>query len=32
MSFWETVLAVWIVVAVVGAAVMLYRTRADLYD
>ena len=32
MSYWETILAVWVGVAVVGGAVMLYRTRMDLYD
>ena len=32
MSFWESVLAVWIVVALVGGAVAFYQTRMDLYD
>ena len=32
MTYWETILAVWVVVAVVGGVVMLYRTRTDLYD
>ena len=32
MSFWESVLAGWIVVALVGGAVAFYRTRMDLYD
>jgi hypothetical protein len=32
MSFWETVLAVWIVIAVIGGVVMLVSVRTDLYD
>ena len=32
MSFWETVLAVWVVIAVMGGVVMLVSTRTDLTD
>jgi hypothetical protein len=32
MTFWELILAIWVVVAIVGGAVALYRTRTDLYD
>ena len=32
MTFWETILAVWVFVVIVGGAVMFYRTRTDLYD
>jgi hypothetical protein len=32
MSFWETVLAVWVVIAVVGGVVMLVSMRTDLTD
>jgi hypothetical protein len=32
MSFWETVLAVWVVIAAVGGVVMLLSIRTDLTD
>ena len=32
MSFWETVLAVWVVIAVAGGVVMLVSMRTDLTD
>ena len=32
MSFWETVLAVWVVIAVTGVAVMLVSMGTDLTD
>ena len=32
MTFWETVLAVWVVIALMGGLVMLVSTRADLTD
>ena len=32
MSFWESVLAVWVVVAILGGAVMLIGIRMDLTD
>ena len=32
MTFWETVLAVWVVIALIGGMVMLVSTRTDLTD
>ena len=32
MSFWESVLAVWLAVAIMGVAVMFISTRTDLTD
>ena len=32
MTFWETVLAVWVVIALMGGMVMLVSTRTDLTD
>ncbi len=32
MSFWETVLAVWVVIALMGGVVMLVSMRTDLTD
>jgi hypothetical protein len=32
MSFWQTVLAVWVAVAITGVAVMFISTRTDLTD
>ena len=32
MTFWEIVLAMGVVLAVVGGAIALYRMRMDLFD